>query len=731
MNFLAPLFLLGAAAVALPVLFHLIRRSPRVRQAFSSLMFLTPSPPRLVKRSRLEHLLLLILRCAALCLLALGFARPFLKSGQPSAQAQAPGRRLLILLDTSASMRRETLWNEARQKAGAILSKTGASDQAAVYTFDSQSHAVMTFDQWKTAGAASRISLAIQRLSSVSPGWGATHLGEALAAAADTLENEDTAASARAGQIIVISDMQSGSRLEPLQSHHWPKKVQVVFDPVRARNPDNASIQIASNNADLGSAPDDGAVRIKVSNASDARCEQFQVGWANKAGTGFIGPGKAIYVPPGQSRVVPLPAPPDNADFGSVLLLGDGQDYDNTACWVKPGVRQASILFLSNDREGDRTQPYYFLKRAFQKTRVQSVTVALQKPGETAGGRTGGAGLPQTGGMEQPLSPDFGSKTLTENHPVPALIIVADALPEAQSAAIRQQLLAGQSALLVASSAAMGQTLARLAGVDSIPLEEATPDQFAILGEIDFRHPLFAPFADPRFSDFTHIHYWKYRRIPTNAIAGVRSLARFDNGDPAILEAPVGRGRLYVFASNWHSGDSQLALSTKFVPLLYSLLDLSGGSSAIQTQFESGQSVPVDITASAAGSQGAASVIKPDGTQAQLAQGEARFTQTAQPGIYQMTQPPARFAVNLAPSESRTAPLAVEDLEHIGVPVQIPKETDMQSAKKEAPVLSSELESRQKLWQWLLLATLAAVLAESWLAGRLSDRSSTLIKPTL
>ena len=47
------------AAVAAPIVFHLIRRSPRGEVPFSSLMFLSPTPPRLTRRSRLDHLLLL------------------------------------------------------------------------------------------------------------------------------------------------------------------------------------------------------------------------------------------------------------------------------------------------------------------------------------------------------------------------------------------------------------------------------------------------------------------------------------------------------------------------------------------------------------------------------------------------------------------------------------------------------------------------------------------------
>ena len=59
MSFLTPLYVLGLAAVAAPIVFHLIRRSPRGEVPFSSLMFLSPTPPRLTRRSRLDNWLLL------------------------------------------------------------------------------------------------------------------------------------------------------------------------------------------------------------------------------------------------------------------------------------------------------------------------------------------------------------------------------------------------------------------------------------------------------------------------------------------------------------------------------------------------------------------------------------------------------------------------------------------------------------------------------------------------
>src|SRR5947208_2402300 len=136
MSFLAPLFLLGALAVALPIIFHLIRRTTRERTPFSSLMFLQPSPPRLTRRSRLEHIWLLLLRCAILCLLALGFARPFIKKPATVDPASASARRIVVLVDSSASMRRANLWADARQRAESILSRTSPADQVALFTFD-------------------------------------------------------------------------------------------------------------------------------------------------------------------------------------------------------------------------------------------------------------------------------------------------------------------------------------------------------------------------------------------------------------------------------------------------------------------------------------------------------------------------------------------------------------------------------------------------------------------
>ena len=160
MSFLAPLYFLGLAAVAAPIVFHLIRRSPRGEVPFSSLMFLTATPPRLTRRSRLDNWLLLLLRAAALGLLAFAFARPFLREAARLNFGDTEERRIALLIDTSASMRRGDLWPRARALAGQVLDDCRPTDQLAVFAFDRTCRPLLGFHESATLDPARRQAIA-------------------------------------------------------------------------------------------------------------------------------------------------------------------------------------------------------------------------------------------------------------------------------------------------------------------------------------------------------------------------------------------------------------------------------------------------------------------------------------------------------------------------------------------------------------------------------------------
>src|ERR671925_1301904 len=98
MSFLTPLFLVGLGAIAIPVLLHLIQRERRNVVQFPSLMFLRRIPYQSVRRRRIRHWLLLAMRLAAMLLVVLAFARPFVRRNTVTASTDG-ARELVVLVD--------------------------------------------------------------------------------------------------------------------------------------------------------------------------------------------------------------------------------------------------------------------------------------------------------------------------------------------------------------------------------------------------------------------------------------------------------------------------------------------------------------------------------------------------------------------------------------------------------------------------------------------------------
>ncbi|MGE3312380.1 MAG: hypothetical protein AB7O66_20635, partial [Limisphaerales bacterium] len=350
------------------------------------------------------------------------------------------------------------------------------------------------------------------------------------------------------------------------------------------------------------------------------------------------------------------------------------------------------IVFVGEDSKEDSKEPLFFLRRALPSTPSLAVDLTVASPAAPA----------PAGILEQA-----------------ALIVATGTLDAPAADALQTRIRAGGTLLFAPRRAADLATLARLLGVPEIASEERKPDTYALLGDLDFRHPLLTAFADPRFSDFTRIHFWKYRRIDAAALPESRVIARFDSGDPAWIEVPVEKGRILVFTSGWHPDDSQLALSTKFVPLLFSLIESSGAALRPSTQLQL-VDAPVRLP-EAPGAPGTEPlrVRAPGGETIALPLGATQFTATTTPGIYEITGggPTRRIAVNLDPSESLTAPRNPDDLERVGAPV-----ADMAPKPEVPPVRAAQLaaaeaEGRQKLWRWFLLATLIVLLTETAVAG--------------
>jgi hypothetical protein len=698
---LAPLYLLGALAIAGPILFHLWRRTPRGRREFSTLMFLSPSPPRVTSRSRVEHWLLLLIRGAVLCLLALAFARPLWRTAVSGPEQKPDEELVAVLVDTSASLRRDGAWTDLQRQVNELLAELPPTATVGLFRFDDRWSSVAGFAELKRLEPDQRRELVKARLGELKPGWGGTNLGEALVRTASALQETQTDRSVPAKlRIVLAGDLPTGAKLDALNGFEWPGDLRLQPLVARPASTSNAGLQWVERNLDL---PDD-VLRVRISNSADSRKEQFTLQWSGDE-TGAL----SVYVPPGQSRVVVPPKRPKDPAVTSLELKGDDNDFDNRAYIAPQREESRLVVYCGTDKADDTAGLRFYLEGVFAASQRYRIDVA---------------------GWRDALTASKADR--------PSLVVLVE--PEADAGDFVKAHLASGGTVLIAARSADNETAAlQQCGLDGIAVTEAAVKRDAMLGDIDFEHPLFAPFAESQFSDFTGIRFWKHRSLagfgaanggqPEKTPHAGRVLARFDDGDPAFLEFHAGRGHVWVLTGGWHPADSQLARSSKFPPLMFRMLEqASGGVTRAQNL-----AVGSDIAwPRSTGATPAVGIVRlPDGSVLKDVPTGVPFGATQTPGLYslELDGTTDTVAINLAAEESRTAPLPMEQLEALGVQLgTVETQEDVRRAKeRERQLQVEELEQTQKLWRWGVLTAIVLLLAETWLAGR---RTATPVEAT-
>jgi hypothetical protein len=792
MSFLAPLYVAGLAAVSLPILLHLIRQMPRGRLRFSSLMFLTESPPKITRRSRVDNWLLLLMRAAAVMLLALAFARPFLREAFSLTMETPPGRHVALLLDTSAGMQRGDAWPQALQMTEEAIRQLDTADYLTVYTFAQRLQPLHDPESPFTA-ASTRVDEVRRLLQPVRPGWQAADLGTALSSAAQELvERRDRDSSAAPLQILVISDFAEGGALDALQTFAWPQDVRVDVRVVRPEPKGNAGLQrIVEREEDQAS--DD--VRVRVSNDLLAERDRFVLQWFHPSGHAVDTPTEC-YVPAGQSRVFRVRRPvaepaeetpaspgsqpssedsapdgalgeegvpatpearnataarhatsPENGEGSSdvetlrresvgyqLRLLDDPHEFDNVLHYA-PYYRQvARIGYLGQDGEADPSGELFFLRTALgdtaryttELTRIRSDSgdSAGQGSGEREGDRAGESAAESQadregdraagGGGEQQGDSAKLTEAGLERLSDQSAVFVGGRLDRSQFEPLREYVREGGIVWWSLARGTEADVLRELLDDPSMEIGEARVGNYLMLSDVELRHPLFEPFRDPRFADFTTIRFWRSRELSWEDESRYSVLARFDNGMPALIQWTLGEGRLFLLATSWRPEDSQLALSTKFVPLLGGLLREAGFREDVERRVLVGQALEFPEE-----EPSTSTVVTPIGERLPLEAGVTRFTDTDVPGLYRWTRGDQQrvFAVDVATSESRTTPMDPSMLEQYGVPLgrQASQEKQQEAQRQ---MMDQELEGRQQVWRWMLAAALVLLVGETWLAGR-------------
>lgn len=523
MAFLYPAFLIGALAIAIPIVLHLLRRDVAPEVPFTAVRLLRRSTIERADRRRLRDLLLLIARVVALLLLAAAFARPYV-------QGAAPPALRVVAIDRSYSMDAPGVFARALALARESIDEAASGERIAVVAFDDGAEVLAA------PGGAADARAALKGLVS---GFGATRYGPVVQQAADL-------AGGAAGRLVIITDLQragwDGEASSSLPGG-WTLSVKDVMQDAAAPR---------SNLAVTAVTVADGRVAAAIRNDGPvARAGRVRVVY-----DGHEAAAAEYAVPPGGAIDAPIAwRAPESGSFTVAIDDPDGLPADNTR-FVALGSRGAASSLIVSGSAG--------------------------RGAGSAGARTGGdgAGASNAAGKASAL---YLSRALGTS-PGEAVEVVSGSQVAAMSLeqlstyrgvalvttrglerSARERLMSfvngGGGLFITAAPDLDASILAEMTGWQP-PLTAVEQGGPLTLAATDLRHPIFRPFG-ALAANLGQVRVDRSWRVSPD---GWSVVARFSNGTPALLERVAGQGRVVLFASDVNRRWNDFPLHPAFVP---------------------------------------------------------------------------------------------------------------------------------------------------------------------
>lgn len=697
MSFLAPLFLVGLAALAVPIFVHLINRERKEITEFPSLMFIQRIPYRSVRRQKIRNWLLFAMRCLAMILLIAAFARPFVaRRFAQAAGALDSAREIVVLLDRSYSMGYGDRWERATAAARAAIDGAGASDRVSLVSFAETPSALN-----QPGADEGSIRAALDK---VRPGSRGTKYAPALKLASRILDESELGRR----EIVLITDFQKvgwdghedvelapGTQLKPVDvSESAPSNVAVTTVELhRAMVAGRERVTVSARFTNTGGKPATGvSVALRL---NDREVERKTLMLApNSAGTTTF---TSVALPAGLTR-------------GAVVAGTDALVADNSYNFVLSPEQALSILII--EPPGSRSTQSLYLTQALAVGDRPVMRATVKKSGAVTFGDLAGKSLVILNDAPYPAG-DLGRRLHTFVEQGGGLLIaLGEQSTPGSFTGVAADLLPGTVGPAVDRGLERGGTLT----------------------SIEYAHPIFELFSGPRSGDFSSAQFYRYRRVQLASAAGV--LARFDDGTPAVLEKPLGSGKVVILASTADIFWNDLALRPIFVPFIHQVARYTGTYMDVRPWFTAGQVLDVGRTAeqldgNAAGPSSAP--VSADGADyvAESPSGatlrptpsdDGHLIELDEQGFYSIRRAGGPsgsakpIAVNVDVAESNLSKLDPQEL----VAAVAPRTAGGQAGSVGAPPTAEEQERRQALWWYLLVGALVLLGAETILSNRLS-----------
>jgi hypothetical protein len=699
MGFLAPFFFVGLAALAVPVLIHLIQRERKDAIVFPSLMFIRQVPYKSTRRRRIRNWALFLLRCFAILLLIAAFARPFVERELAATGPLATAREVVLLVDRSYSMGYGDRFTRALDAARSAIANIGPEERATIVFFDAGASVAN-----QATGDHLRLGAAVD---SVTVSSSATRYGPALKLAQGILESSELPRR----EVILISDFQrtgwdggegvrmpAGTIVTPVQISDTDTRNVAVAGVTFRREPQGGRERVTAT-ARLVNRSGDAVRGIPVALDIDGR--EIQSTNVNVAANDAAG-------------VTFQPFTLGAAEMrGTVRIGGDALSADDRFHFVLAPGQAVGVLVL----DGGMAQSTLFLERA--------LAIGDAPPFRT----------------ETKRASQFRASDLVGR----SVVVLNDAAFPSGAAGRRLDAWVRNGGGLIAvlgprsASAGWGEGTAIMPGT---PGRVTDRDAGGALGNIEYSHPVFEVFRAPRSGDLSAARFFRYRSLAL-ADSTNRVIARFDDGSPALVEANVGRGRVLVWASTLDNFWTDLPIQATFLPFVHQLTRYAAGFAEPSPWFTAGQVLDVlggpsgqvaDSAAAEEATEAAAQPVPPPATGDIVAiapSGERTpVTETGllvlgEQGFYQVRDAGERgdfaVAVNLDLAESD---LQVMDPRELVAAVE--PRGDAARTTTTLTIRPEDRERRQSLWWYLLIGAFALLATETVLSNRLSRRRAAV-----
>lgn len=711
--------LFGLLAVSLPVAIHLLSKPRLKRIRWAATKFLQQSVQKNRRRVQMEDVILLILRALLVALLVVLFARPaFLTDAGP--QLGGLAAPAVIIIDNSMSMGQsdgvQTRFEQAKGMANDLLSHLEPGSSSALYLATDQVKAVIPKPTQDFAVLRRSIDLAPQT-------DGSSDLYPAIKQAVDLLKSLP----GTHREIFVLTDSQMAAwkelgKIRDLQDRN-KGNIAMHFITVGDHGEDNLAVSALQIAGTVAAVNQPLRCVVTVSNWGRAAVQNIPV----KLAADNNPPedeGMIDAIDPGASKNITLTARFGDSGYHSLTasIPGDRLPDDNQRSTALLVLDQINTLVVEGTTNPDpASRDGFFLSHALVPVSPDQAAQYYVKT-TTAG-------------------PDELENSTINQYQLIFLSNVAQLTP--RSAQNLHDYVNQGGALVIFPGPTTDINFydndANFSGLLPAKLGPAQgpPADQKFLGwqSKDYEHPLVTLWNNPDSGTLGSVHVTKYfpltpKPATSPAAPSPQVVVKYADGEPAIVEQAVGKGKVVLFSSTATTDWTTLPIHPSFVPLLIRIISYTTSGLGGNLNIAPEQPFAFPIDSDYAGK--AFSVLRPGEKDKRIVgdieSGEQsaflRYSDTAMAGAYQLfvadePKPKVVFAVQSDPEESNLAQQPKADLEPLLAATAPVAGTDDSSSDKSAT--GHRRVPGQELWFPLAIAALILALTEMTLAHRFSQ----------